>query len=231
MPGLDTAQRAVDAMAAIAPQATTWTLVLPGERQTVVEASWCEPGATAGSAGTKRPDLDAGTGEKIESRETRGGNFLYRFYFELHGMPRVWGRWIVSFATMVMFVAILSGVVTHKKIFTDFFPFRPRKGQRSWLDAHNATAVLASPFHVMITSSGLLTELADGGPHAFAQLDVELNSSNPIFVGILGLPPDSPSFCPHSRRVRIGWNSTPCLPKQFSAPSATPPNSAGLRDR
>jgi hypothetical protein len=55
-----------------------------------------------------------------------------------------------------MFVAIISGVITHKKIFTDFFTFRPRKGQRSWLDAHNATAVLALPFHIVITFSGLV---------------------------------------------------------------------------
>lgn len=71
-------------------------------------------------------------------------------------MPRVWGRWIVGIATMFMFVAILSGVITHKKIFTDFFTFRPKKGQRSWLDAHNATAVLALPFHLVITFSGLV---------------------------------------------------------------------------
>lgn len=32
---------------------------------------------------------------------------------------------------------------------------------------------------------GWITELADGGPHAFAQLDVELNGSNPIFVGYM----------------------------------------------
>src|SRR5690606_8462509 len=44
----------------------------------------------------------------------------------------------------------------HKKIFKDFFTFRPGKGQRSWLDAHNATAIFALPFHIMITFSGLL---------------------------------------------------------------------------
>ena len=55
-----------------------------------------------------------------------------------------------------MLVAIISGVITHKKIFKDFFTFRPGKGQRSWLDAHNATAVFALPFHIMITFSGLL---------------------------------------------------------------------------
>src|SRR5690606_12876251 len=43
-----------------------------------------------------------------------------------------------------------------KKIFADFFTFRLRKGQRSWMDAHNALGVLALPFHFMITYSGLL---------------------------------------------------------------------------
>ena len=56
---------------------------------------------------------------------------------------------------MFMLVAIVSGVIT-LKIFKDFFTFRPGKGQRSWLDSHNATAVLALPFHFMITYSGLL---------------------------------------------------------------------------
>ena len=57
---------------------------------------------------------------------------------------------------MVMLVALVSGVITHKRIFVDFFTFRPRKGLRSWLDAHNALAVLALPFHLVITFSGLL---------------------------------------------------------------------------
>lgn len=150
------AQRGLEAMQTLAPQATTWSLSLPSPRQTAIEVSWREAGATAGRAGTQRAVLDAGTGERVQTRETAGGSFLYRFHFELYAMPRIWGRWIVGIATMLMFVAILSGVITHKKIFTDFFTFRPKKGQRSWLDAHNATAVLALPFHVVITFSGLL---------------------------------------------------------------------------
>ena len=58
---------------------------------------------------------------------------------------------------LLMLVAILSGIVTHKKIFRDFFTLRRGKGQRSWLDGHNATAVLALPFHLMITYTGLVT--------------------------------------------------------------------------
>ncbi|WP_027013990.1 PepSY-associated TM helix domain-containing protein [Comamonas composti] len=154
--GEDMVQRGVEAMQRIAPTATTWTLSFPGPRQTAIAASWREPGAAAGRAGMKRAELDAATGERLDARETRGGSFLYRFHFELYAMPRIWGRWIVGIATMLMFVAIITGVITHKKIFTDFFTFRPRKGQRSWLDAHNATAVLALPFHIVITFSGLL---------------------------------------------------------------------------
>ena len=152
----NTAERGLEALTKIAPHATTWTLNLPSARQTALEATWREPGAAAGRAGIKRAELDAATGEQLAPRETRGGSFLYRFHFELYAMPRIWGRWIVGVATMLMFVAIISGVITHKKIFTDFFTFRPRKGQRSWLDAHNATAVLALPFHIVITFSGLL---------------------------------------------------------------------------
>lgn len=156
VPQPDTAQRAIDGIARLAPGASTWTIGLPTERQNAVEASWRKPDAAAGRAGTERAMLDAATGEPITVRDTRAGSFLYRFHFELHAMPRVWGRWIVGIATMVMFAAIISGVVTHKKIFVDFFTFRRNKGQRSWLDAHNATAVLALPLHIVITFSGLL---------------------------------------------------------------------------
>ena len=106
--------------------------------------------------GGQRIILDSATGEVLEARETRGGGFLYRFHFDLYGMPRIWARWIVGIATLLMMVGIISGIITHKKIFKDFFTFRPGKGQRSWLDAHNATAVFALPFHIMITFSGLL---------------------------------------------------------------------------
>ncbi len=109
-----------------------------------------------GGRGQQSLTLDATTGEVLTPRETAGGNFLYRFHFELYALPRDWARWIVGIATLAMFVAIISGIITHKKIFKDFFTFRPAKGQRSWLDAHNATAVLALPFHIMITYSGLL---------------------------------------------------------------------------
>lgn len=160
---------AFEAMQRIAPDATDWTLMLPGQRQISVQAHWREPGAAQGREGTKRAELNAVTGERIQTRETLGGNFLYRFHYQLHAIPHVWGRWIVGFATGLMLIALISGVIVHKKIFTDFFTFRPRKGQRSWLDAHNATSVLALPFCFVIVFSGLvllMTELMPWGVDA-----------------------------------------------------------------
>ena len=148
-----------------APKANAWFLDLPHERNPLIYASWTNPpkkGMTReerrAAFRTQNFTLDPMTGEKTAApRDTRGGEFLYRLHFDLYYMSAIWGRWIVGIASMFMLVAIVSGVITHKRIFKDFFTFRPKKGQRSWLDAHNATAVLALPFHLMITYTGIVT--------------------------------------------------------------------------
>ncbi len=94
---------------------------------------------------------------RATSRDALGGEFFYRFHFQFYYMPVLWGRWLAAFCAMFMLVAIISGVITHKKIFVDFFTFRWGKVQRSWLDAHNALSVFGLPFHLMITYTGLVT--------------------------------------------------------------------------
>ncbi|MGY8524593.1 PepSY-associated TM helix domain-containing protein [Paracidovorax citrulli] len=159
------AQQAIRYLQMHAPHAQRWFISLPDERRPVVSVLWTLPPAKAKGEGAPRRrfetrSLDPATGEALaEARETRGGEFLYRLHFDLHYMPAIWARWIVSFCAMFMLVAIISGIVTHRRIFKDFFTFRRNKGQRSWLDAHNATAVLALPFHLMITYTGLVTLL------------------------------------------------------------------------
>lgn len=139
-----------------AGDATRWFIVPPSEREPAVRVSWSSPAPESGRRRFQNALLDPATGAELHIRETRGGDFFYRFHFELNMKP-VWGRWVVGFCAMFMLVAIISGVITHKKIFKDFFTFRPQKGQRSWLDAHNALGVLALPYHVMITYTGLIT--------------------------------------------------------------------------
>lgn len=135
-----------------APQARSWTIALPGPRDPVIEARW-----NHGKFDRKAVVvLDPATGRALEPRETVGGSFFRNFHFSL--MLKRTGYWIVGVATLMMLVALITGVVIHKKIFKDFFTFRPGKSKpRAWLDVHNATGVMALPFLLTITYSGLLT--------------------------------------------------------------------------
>ncbi|WBV42596.1 PepSY domain-containing protein [Pseudoroseomonas cervicalis] len=153
------AQRVAAALGGLAPGAAQWSLRLPDARNPDVDAFW-RGGGAPGDRRFGAARFDAATGTPIAARETQGGEFFLRFHFQFHYMPVLWGRWLAGAAAMLMLVAILSGVITHRKIFVDFFTFRWGKGPRAWLDAHNALSVFGLPFHLMITYTGLVTLMA-----------------------------------------------------------------------
>ncbi len=153
-------QRMADRFARQIPGATQWSIRVPDARTNSVYAFWRVSRGTASPRGFGEGNFDPLTGEELASRATLGGDFFYRFHFQFHYMPVAWGRWLAGAAAMLMLVAIISGVITHKKIFVDFFTFRWGKGQRSWLDAHTAFSVFGLPFHLMITYTGLVTLMA-----------------------------------------------------------------------
>ena len=149
-------EHATDALKADAPGAINWRIRLPVDRNqpyTTVRWRGAQDGTKAQSGKLR---LDPVTGNALSVRETGGGQALYRMHWQLHYLPRLVGEWIVGIASLCMFVALLTGVVIHRKLFADFFTFRAGKGQRSWLDAHNLTSVVSLPFQLMITYSGLL---------------------------------------------------------------------------
>ncbi|MFL1388196.1 PepSY-associated TM helix domain-containing protein [Pseudomonas tritici] len=139
----------------VAPTAARWFITLPDSRDPGLSVMWQDKVDPGKRGNFIQKTLDPVTGEAVQARESMGGEFFYRFHFQLQ-MPHPWGRWLSTIAAMVMFVALITGIITHKKIFKDFFTFRPRKGQRSWLDGHNAVGVLVLPFHLMITYSSLV---------------------------------------------------------------------------
>lgn len=141
------------------PDAKAWYVSFPAGRAAQALSIYGEPKELANG---KTPDaleerLDPATGLPfVGVRKTGGGDLLYRMHYSLHYVPYNIAVYIVGLATMFMLIAIATGVVVHKKIFKDFFTFRPAKGQRSWLDAHNLSSVMALPFFVVITYSGLV---------------------------------------------------------------------------
>ena len=152
------AARAAEKMAArlndIAPDAARWLIIPPDDRNpTGSVAAWRDRG---GGPRFVRETLDA-EGRPVTARATMGGDFFYYFHFDLH-MPSLWGRLLVGVATAALLAALVSGVIIHRRIFTDFFTLRLNKAPpRAWLDAHNLAAVTALPYHFMIGYSGLVT--------------------------------------------------------------------------
>lgn len=146
-------QTAFDYLNTVAPNASNWLIQLPKNRnQPYLQVHWKIPGE-----GARQSELlDMHTGQPFVTRETKGGQLLYQMHWKLHYLPRTASDWIITLATLFMLVAIVSGVIVHKKIFTEFFTFRAKKGARSWLDMHNLMSVTTLPFQIMITYSGLV---------------------------------------------------------------------------
>ncbi|MCU8061197.1 PepSY domain-containing protein [Shewanella sp. SM55] len=139
--------------------AQRWMIGFPTERTPFQSVSWQLPPEKGQRRGKTEEHvaLADGSGMISEVRESRGGDFFYRLHFDLHYMSAITARYIVGICTMFMLIALISGIVIHKRIFKDLFSFRRDKGARSWLDAHNVSSVIALPYHLMITYTGLIT--------------------------------------------------------------------------
>lgn len=86
-----------------------------------------------------------------------GSEFFYPMHYSLTWDWKNLGFWIVGFSALVMLAALVSGVVMHRKLFREFFTFRPDKARlRSTLDLHNLTGVVALPFHFFFAFTGLV---------------------------------------------------------------------------
>ena len=131
-----------------APESASWLIVPPNDRNQAMKVYWQLDNGEFDEAA-----LDPVTGNPLQ-RETEGGHFFVHFHYQLNAGTI--GTYVVGVIGLMMFVGLLTGIVIHKRIFKDFFTFRPRAGgQRAWLDAHNFLGVLTLPFLLVITFSGL----------------------------------------------------------------------------
>ncbi len=162
--------KALDRLAREAGAVQNWYIFLPtASRSGEFSVGWrVWPTGDRRLGKFTRQSLDPSTGEAFSGtiRETGGGHTLYAMHYRLHYMPYDWAIRIVGICTMFMLVAIISGVIVHRRLFRDFFTFRPGKGHRSWLDGHNLLGVSALPFHLMITWSGLIFFMFTYNPFA-----------------------------------------------------------------
>lgn len=95
------------------------------------------------------------------------------FQAELHTvlhLPRAWGGFVVGLTGVALLSSLVSGVLSHPRVFKDAFAFRwggPKRLQEA--DLHNRISVWGLPFHLIVSLTG-----------AFLGLTV-------IIVGVLAL--------------------------------------------
>lgn len=144
---------AVPAAAVLAASSPQWSVVLPSEREPVLRFGYRD----ADGKFVNRA-VDPATGALLPEAGSKGGTgFIFRFHYMLNLKWMDLGYWLAGIAAMSMLLLLVSGVIIHRRIFSDFFTFRPRKQmQRASLDLHNLSGVVALPFHFMIALSGLI---------------------------------------------------------------------------
>jgi uncharacterized iron-regulated membrane protein len=150
---LDSVDRLARALQPVIGASPQWLVLFPGDREPAARVGYRKDRTSFGYR-----HADPASGGLLPEAGTLGASgFLYPFHYNLHIKAWSIGLWIVGLAGMAMLVLCVSGVIIHRKIFTDFFTFRARtRPRRLILDLHNASGVLGLPFHLAITFSGLV---------------------------------------------------------------------------
>lgn len=136
--------------------------------------------------------IDPRTGASLpDDRLKIGSRFFYPLHYSLNLHWKDLGLWIVGLAALVMLAALVSGVVMHRKVFREFFTFRPKKAaQRTALDLHNLTGVLALPFHFFFAFTGLVIFAGLYFPVTHTQLEPLHELHEKLEAQETGLPHD-----------------------------------------
>lgn len=102
--------------------------------------------------------IDPRSGEFLRDDKLKiGSEWFYPMHYRLNWSWLNLGYWLVGLAGFSMLVALVSGVIMHRKIFREFFTFRPwKRTRRSALDLHNLSGVVALPFHFFFAFTGLV---------------------------------------------------------------------------
>jgi len=83
------------------------------------------------------------------------GEFLYRLHF-LAQIPYPAGYYLSGFSALFLIFVLLTGILIHwKKIFSNFFVFRPgKKLKTAWTDAHTVLGTIGLPFQIVYAVTG-----------------------------------------------------------------------------
>lgn len=137
-------------------------------------------------------------GELVTPITAPWSEFVAELHTALH-LPRTWGLLLVGLVGVALLSSLISGVLSHPRIFKDAFALRWGGSRRlREADLHNRLAVWGLPFHIAVSLTGALIGLSTliVGVLALAAYD---GNSEKAFSAILGPMPwadDTPAPVP-----------------------------------
>ncbi|HZJ11781.1 MAG TPA: PepSY-associated TM helix domain-containing protein [Methyloceanibacter sp.] len=96
----------------------------------------------------------------VESVAAPWSEFLARLHINLH-IPPTYGLFIVGLTGVALLSSLISGLLSHPRIFRDAFSFRIGGSRRLQdADLHNRLGVWGLPFHIAVSLTGALLGLS-----------------------------------------------------------------------
>lgn len=111
-------------------------------------------------AGVEGEWLADGNGSLITPLRAPWSEFLAELHTALH-LPRAWGTFLVGLVGVVLLSSLISGLLSHPRIFKDAFALRWGGSRRlQEADLHNRLGVWGLPFHLVVSLTGALLGLS-----------------------------------------------------------------------
>lgn len=127
-------------------------------------------------------------GRLVVPTHTPWSEFVANLHMQLH-LPRTWGLFLVGLTGVALLSSLISGLLSHPRLFKDAFHLRWGGARRlEQADLHNRLGVWGLPFHVVVSTTGALLGLSTlvVGVLALAAYD---GDSEKAFADILGPMP------------------------------------------
>ncbi len=100
------------------------------------------------------------SGKIVAEQRTPWSEFQARLHTALH-LPGTWGFFLVGLTGVALLSSLVSGVLSHPRVFKDAFAFRWGGSKRlQEADLHNRISVWGLPFHVVVSLTGAFLGLS-----------------------------------------------------------------------
>ena len=98
--------------------------------------------------------LADGSGKLVGEQRLSWSEFQAELHTVLH-LPRTWGRFVVGLTGVALLSSLISGVLSHPRVFKDAFAFRWGGSKRlQEADLHNRISIWGLPFHLVVSLTG-----------------------------------------------------------------------------